>query len=182
MSTAATSNRATPWVRALAIVVVTLIAAFPFVWMLLASFKHNVQISDVSQSLVFSPTLDNYVSVLETNNYFQYFVNSLTISHVSPAFGTRYRYRQHSGDHLQLEQLSLFTGARRYEYFDASGGHLPVHVLCGNRLGWSHGGCVCDDTSHYCVRTVRAALCCCGPHSRCNEGLEEGMPTPRCLE
>lgn len=80
MSLAVTSGRATRSVRALAILVVTLIAAFPFVWMVLASFKHNVQISDVSQSFIFSPTLDNYVSVLETNNYFQYFINSLTVS------------------------------------------------------------------------------------------------------
>ncbi len=62
------------------IVVVCLVFAFPYFWMLLASLKTNVQISDPSQTFVFTPTLENYVRVFETNNYGQYLTNSIVVA------------------------------------------------------------------------------------------------------
>jgi multiple sugar transport system permease protein len=54
-------------VAALVVVVVVLLA--PLVWMLLASFKSNVDIYDTSKAVFFSPTLDNYTKVLAQANY-----------------------------------------------------------------------------------------------------------------
>jgi multiple sugar transport system permease protein len=66
--------------RAVAIAVVALVTLFPYIWMVLAAFKTNVQISDSSQALVFTPTMDNFRNVLETNNFVPYILNSIYIA------------------------------------------------------------------------------------------------------
>ncbi|MFC3505631.1 carbohydrate ABC transporter permease [Micromonospora krabiensis] len=65
-------------VVALAVVVVALLA--PLLWMIAASFKTNVDIYDTGKALLFSPTLDNYVTVLRQANYVQFIGNSLWVA------------------------------------------------------------------------------------------------------
>jgi multiple sugar transport system permease protein len=65
-------------VVALAFVVLSLLA--PLLWMISASFKTNVDIYDTGKALVFSPTTDNYVKVLQQANYVQFIVNSLWVA------------------------------------------------------------------------------------------------------
>src|SRR4051794_24368425 len=67
------------WIRAIAIVVVTLVMVFPLFWMLLASFKQNVDITN-PDVFFFVPTLQNYVNVLVTNNFLRYGLNSFLIA------------------------------------------------------------------------------------------------------
>lgn len=66
--------------RAVAIAVVVVVTVFPYVWMVLAAFKSNLQISDLSQAFVFEPTFENFQNVIETNNFGPYIVNSTIIA------------------------------------------------------------------------------------------------------
>ncbi|WP_341715774.1 carbohydrate ABC transporter permease [Micromonospora sp. FIMYZ51] len=66
--------------RAVALVVVVLSLVAPLLWMVAASFKTNVDIYDSSKALVFTPTLDNYGTVLQQANYVQFIVNSLWVA------------------------------------------------------------------------------------------------------
>ncbi len=68
---------------ALTVVVVILVA--PLFWMLLASFKTNVDIYDSSKAVFFSPTLDNYTKVLKQANYGQFIFNSFWVAFASTA-------------------------------------------------------------------------------------------------
>ena len=68
---------------ALTLVVLGLIA--PLVWMVAASFKTNVDIYDPSKAVVFSPTGDNYETVLQQANYIKFIVNSLWVAFASTA-------------------------------------------------------------------------------------------------
>lgn len=65
-------------VVALAVVVLALLA--PLLWMIAASFKTNVDIYDTGKALVFSPTTDNYATVLKQANYVQFIGNSLWVA------------------------------------------------------------------------------------------------------
>jgi multiple sugar transport system permease protein len=53
--------------------------------MLLASFKTNVDIYDASKSFAFAPTLENYDTVFETNNYLAFVFNSFWVAFASTA-------------------------------------------------------------------------------------------------
>ncbi|MBB1510980.1 carbohydrate ABC transporter permease [Tessaracoccus sp. MC1756] len=68
------------------IILVGLVFTFPYIWMLTASLKNNVQISDPSQTFFFEPTLANFFRVFETNNYLLYVRNSVIVALVSTGF------------------------------------------------------------------------------------------------
>ncbi|MCC3376728.1 carbohydrate ABC transporter permease [Cohnella sp. REN36] len=65
---------------------VLLAFAFPFVWMLLASFKTQSQIMSTDQLLSFKPTLANYTSVFGEHDFLGYMINSLIVGVGSTAF------------------------------------------------------------------------------------------------
>jgi len=72
--------------RFVAIVVVVLGLIIPIVWMILASFKTSVDIYDPAKTIVFTPTIANYLTVFAEQNFFDYFLNSLIIGVGSTAF------------------------------------------------------------------------------------------------
>ena len=59
----------------------------PIVWMVLASFKHNVQIHDASKAFIFDPTLTNYGTVFDPRrgNYLVYIWNSFFVAFMATA-------------------------------------------------------------------------------------------------
>lgn len=64
-------------------VLTTLIVLFftvPLVWMILAAFKNNQSITDPSQFFRFQPTLENFKTVMVTQDFGRYTLNSLLIS------------------------------------------------------------------------------------------------------
>lgn len=73
------------YLRALCILVVCAAFVFPFLWMLLSAFKTNLQISDPSQAVVFTPTLDNFAVVFQTNAFVHYLLNSVLVAVASTA-------------------------------------------------------------------------------------------------
>ena len=78
-------SRAYTWFRAASLVVIVLVFVLPLAWMLLSSFKTNVDIYDVGKTLVFTPTFDNFANVLGRDNYFQFIFNSAWIAFASTA-------------------------------------------------------------------------------------------------
>ena len=77
---------------------------FPFVWMLQASFKTQVEITRIPPVWVFKPTLANYVEVFRSQNFGRFIWNSFVIASAStvaslvlglPASYSIARYRQH---------------------------------------------------------------------------------------
>ncbi|MDU0312552.1 carbohydrate ABC transporter permease [Phycicoccus sp. M110.8] len=76
-------NAAYPVFRVVALVVVVLSLLAPLVWMLLASFKTNVDIYDASKAVFFRPTLVNYDKVLKQADYGQFIVNSFWVAFAS---------------------------------------------------------------------------------------------------
>ena len=53
---------------------------FTLVWMVLSSFKNNVQVTAYPPVWIFTPTLRNYVDVFTKNPFFSYMVNSTVIA------------------------------------------------------------------------------------------------------
>ena len=71
--------------RATALVVVVLTLLAPLVWMVMASFKTNVDIYDVGKAIFFEPTTENYDTVLQQADYARFIVNSLWLAFASTA-------------------------------------------------------------------------------------------------
>jgi multiple sugar transport system permease protein len=67
----------------LAVIVLTFVA--PLVWMVLASFKTNVDIYNPESAFAFAPTMQNYETVFGQANYLQYIFNSFWIGFASTA-------------------------------------------------------------------------------------------------
>lgn len=65
--------------------IVLLFLLFPFLWMLSASFKSQIQILNPDNLFVFSPTTRNYVSVFRDYDYMQYIGNSFAVGVLSTA-------------------------------------------------------------------------------------------------
>lgn len=59
---------------------IVLVFSFPFIWMILASFKTQAQIMSPAQTFVFKPTGKNYLEVFEQYNFIKYIVNSLVVA------------------------------------------------------------------------------------------------------
>jgi multiple sugar transport system permease protein len=67
----------------LAVIVLTFVA--PLAWMVLASFKTNVDIYNPASAFAFTPTMQNYETVFGQANYLQYIFNSFWIGFASTA-------------------------------------------------------------------------------------------------
>jgi sorbitol/mannitol transport system permease protein len=53
---------------------------FPLFWMILTSFKTEVEAIETPPALFFSPTLENYTTVSERADYFHFALNSVIVS------------------------------------------------------------------------------------------------------
>ena len=73
-------SRAYPIFRVLVLTMTVLLFIAPLMWMLVASFKTNVDIYDSSKTFFFTPTMDNYSNVLGRNNYFDFIFNSFWVA------------------------------------------------------------------------------------------------------
>lgn len=66
--------------RWIAIVVVAVVFLFPLFWMVLASFKQPLDITNPTMIFQFKPTISNYERVMEQHNFGQYIINSAIIA------------------------------------------------------------------------------------------------------
>ncbi|MCY9662968.1 carbohydrate ABC transporter permease [Paenibacillus chondroitinus] len=62
------------------IAIVILVWAVPIFWMILSSFKSTQAIIEPKLIVWFKPTLANYKFIFETQNFFQYLINSLIVA------------------------------------------------------------------------------------------------------
>ncbi len=69
-----------PAVRGVLIVLVVAIFVLPLAWMVMASFKSNVDIHDTSKTFLFEPVLSNYTNVFGNANYGQFVFNSFWVA------------------------------------------------------------------------------------------------------
>lgn len=65
--------------RVVGIVLVVLAFLVPLVWMLLASFKRNLDVVDPDKTFAFEPTLKNYETVFTVQNFLPVIGNSLLV-------------------------------------------------------------------------------------------------------
>src|SRR5665811_2001140 len=79
-------SRAYPIFRVLVLTMTVVLFITPLMWMLVASFKTNVDIYDSGKTFFFTPTLDNYSNVLGRNNYFDFIFNSFWVALWSTVF------------------------------------------------------------------------------------------------
>ncbi len=84
-ATARRGRRTLSWLRGATLAVVMLVFALPMVWMFAAAFKTNVQVTDPGVGLWFSPTLDNFRSILKDGQVITSMGNSLLVGVVSTA-------------------------------------------------------------------------------------------------
>jgi multiple sugar transport system permease protein len=73
-------SRAYPIFRVVVLTTTVVLFITPLMWMLVASFKTNVDIYDSGKTFFFTPTLDNYSNVLGRNNYFDFIFNSFWVA------------------------------------------------------------------------------------------------------
>jgi multiple sugar transport system permease protein len=64
-------------------ILILLFFIFPFVWMLSASFKTQVQVLSPEHLFTFTPTFKNYLTVFREYDYLKYIMNSFLIAAVS---------------------------------------------------------------------------------------------------
>jgi len=77
-----------PWPsfgRGAGLTAVVVVFVAPLIWMLLASFKTNVDIYDPSKFFLFAPTLANYSTVFGQANYGAYIWNSFFVAAIATA-------------------------------------------------------------------------------------------------
>ena len=75
------------WIRTIAAWLVALLIFFPILFMLVTSFKTELQAIAVPSIWIFTPTLDNFTHVQERSDYLLYAKNSLITSVVSTIVG-----------------------------------------------------------------------------------------------
>jgi multiple sugar transport system permease protein len=66
--------------RAVGIVLVVFLFLVPLLWMLLASLKTNLEVVDPTKLFNFTPTLTNYVTVLQEQQFLPYILNSIIVA------------------------------------------------------------------------------------------------------
>jgi len=79
-------SRAYPIFRVLVLTMTVVLFIVPLMWMLMASFKTNLDIYDSSRTFFFTPTMDNFFNVLGRNNYFSFIFNSFWVALWSTVF------------------------------------------------------------------------------------------------
>ncbi|WP_010274315.1 carbohydrate ABC transporter permease [Paenibacillus senegalensis] len=70
----------------LLVILVLISFLFPFVWMILGSFKNQAQIMSTQNMLWFTPTLNNYISVFAEHDFVRFMFNSFIVGLVSTFF------------------------------------------------------------------------------------------------
>lgn len=73
-------KRSTAVILSVLTLIVMLAFSFPFIWMLLASFKTQAQIMDTKNFWFFKPTGKNYSNVFNEYNFLKFIVNSMIVA------------------------------------------------------------------------------------------------------
>lgn len=66
---------------------IALLIFFPIFWMIITSFKTEIEAFSTPPKLIFTPTLENYILVNERSDYFHFAWNSVVVSFGSTIIG-----------------------------------------------------------------------------------------------
>jgi len=118
--------------RTLAAWFVALLLFFPILFMLVTSFKTELQAISVPSIWIFTPTLDNYTHVQERSDYLLYAENSLITSVVSTVVGLLIAApAAYSMAFFPTRRTkSLLMWMLSTKMMPAVGALVPVYVLC----------------------------------------------------
>lgn len=87
MTDAANTDRWIRWLNTVQLVLAGVLIMAPTVWMVLSSFKPSFEVTAYPPTLVFSPTLDNYVELTRTTPFLSYALNSFIVTVGSTTLG-----------------------------------------------------------------------------------------------
>ncbi|MGY0574850.1 hypothetical protein ACTGJ9_030465 [Bradyrhizobium sp. RDM12] len=87
MTDAANTDRWIRWLNLVQLVLAGIIIMAPTVWMVLSSFKPSFEVTAYPPTLIFTPTLENYVELTRTTPFLSYALNSLIVTIGSTALG-----------------------------------------------------------------------------------------------
>lgn len=71
----------------IALILILLVTCFPFIWMILASFKTNAQITNPNMLFVFEPNFNNFREVFRRYDFIKPILNSFIIAACSTLLG-----------------------------------------------------------------------------------------------
>ena len=124
-------NQAIQIARTLAAWLVALLLFFPLGWLVLTSFKTELQAISVPPQLFFTPTLENFTIVQERSDYLLYAKNSLITSVASTllglalAFPAAYSMVFFSGKHTRDILMWMLST----KMMPAVGALVPIYVI-----------------------------------------------------
>ena len=124
-------NRAIQIARTLASWLVALLLFFPLGWLVLTSFKTELQAISVPPQLFFTPTLENFTIVQERSDYLLYAKNSLitsvasTLPGLALAFPAAYSIVFFSGKHTRDILMWMLST----KMMPAVGALVPIYVI-----------------------------------------------------
>ena len=75
------------WLNTLQLVIAGILIMPPTAWMVLSSFKPSFEVTAYPPTLIFSPTIENYIQLCKTTPFFSYAINSLIVTVGSAGLG-----------------------------------------------------------------------------------------------
>lgn len=87
MNAAPTDARWLDWLNVALLVLAGIIVMTPTAWMVMSSFKQSFEVTAYPPTVIFDPTVENYVSLMQTTPFPRYALNSLIVTVGSTALG-----------------------------------------------------------------------------------------------
>ncbi|MDO5604153.1 MAG: carbohydrate ABC transporter permease [Paracoccus sp. (in: a-proteobacteria)] len=87
MNTKPSDSRFLDWVNLVLLVLAGVIVMTPTAWMVLSSFKPSFEVTAYPPTLIFDPTIENYVTLTERTPFVRYTLNSLLVTSGSTLLG-----------------------------------------------------------------------------------------------
>ena len=87
MTDAANTDRWIRWLNTLQLVIAGIIILTPTAWMVMSSFKPSFEVTAYPPTVIFSPTIQNYIELTKATPFFNYAINSLIVTVGSTSLG-----------------------------------------------------------------------------------------------
>ncbi|MBS0532113.1 MAG: carbohydrate ABC transporter permease [Proteobacteria bacterium] len=87
MTDAPTTDRWIRWLNTIQLVIAGIIILTPTAWMVMSSFKPSFEVTAYPPTLIFSPTIQNYIELTRTTPFFNYAINSMIVTVGSTSLG-----------------------------------------------------------------------------------------------
>lgn len=75
------------WLNTIQLVIAGIVILTPTAWMVMSSFKPSFEVTAYPPTLIFSPTIQNYIELTRTTPFFNYAINSMIVTVGSTSLG-----------------------------------------------------------------------------------------------